>query len=79
MAAAIGHGQDLQMREIARVAYGVGLEAERSGLMGKLGKKRKYRKLKTRLRVLVGLALAAEAGFLELRMALPDDEANPKR
>lgn len=61
------------MREVARVAYGAGREVALTGLLEKLGKKRKYRKLKGRLRVLVGLALAAEAGFVELRMALPDE------
>jgi len=68
------------MREVARVAYEAGREVALTGLLEKLGKKRKNRKLKARLRVLVGLALAAEAGFVELRMALPDEtRPKPKR
>ena len=65
-------GRELQMtREVARVAYRVGRDVDRTGLLKKLKKKRKYRKLEAGLRVLVGLALTDEGApaFVDLRAA----------
>jgi len=58
------------MREVERIVYRVGREVERTGLLEKLGKKRKYRKLEAGLRVLEGLALTVpreESGYFKLR------------
>ena len=69
--ATIAVGRELQTtREVVRVAYRFGREADKVGLLEKLKKKRKYRKLERRLRVLVGLALTVpreEGGYSGLR------------
>lgn len=76
MATTITIGRELQMtREVVRVAYGVGRDVERTGLLKKLKKKRKYRKLEAGLRVLKGLALTDEAGYVDLRAASTTLEA----
>ena len=62
-------------REVVRVAYRVGRDVERTGLLKKLRKKRKYRKLEAGLRVLKGLALTDEAGYVDLRAASTTLEA----
>ena len=67
MATTITIGRELQMtREVVRVAYRVGRDVDRTGLLKKLKKKRKYRKLEAGLRALAGLALTDRAGYLEL-------------
>lgn len=67
-------GRELQLtREVLRLAYGVGLEADRADLLKKLRKKRKYRKVERPLRTLIGLALTLprdESDYLAHRRAV---------
>jgi hypothetical protein len=71
MATTIAAERELQMmREVERIVYGAGRELERTGLLEKLKKKRKYRKLEAVLRVIEGLALTVpreEGGYFKLR------------
>ena len=62
-------------REVVRVAYQVGRDVDRTGLLKKLKKKRKYRELATELRALRGLALTDQAGYVDLRAASTTLEA----
>jgi hypothetical protein len=65
--ATVAVGRELQMmREVERIVYVAGRELERTDLLKKLKKKRKYRKLEPVLRVIVGLALTVpreEGGY----------------
>jgi hypothetical protein len=72
-------GREQTTREVARIAYGIGLEAKRTGLLKKLEKKPKYHKLAAALRVLMGLALTDQAAYLELRRHRMTLEAKLKR
>jgi hypothetical protein len=65
--AAIIVGREQTTREIARIAYQIGLDVGRTGLLKKLKKKRKYRKVEAGLRVLMGLALTDQAAIASLR------------
>jgi hypothetical protein len=72
MATTITVGRELQMtREVARVAYRVGREVDRTDLLKLLKKlkKKKYRKLGADLRVLAGLALTDQAGYVKLKLS----------
>ena len=64
-------GRELQMAdEVLRLVYRFGRDADRTDLLEKLSKKRKYRKLVGPARAFVGLALTVsreESGFIELR------------
>ena len=52
--------ETLELREVARRAYAIGEEVDRTDILRKLKKRRKYRRLYVKLRTMRGLALTVK-------------------